>query len=196
MTITKRKKIVSLYQLAINMNINSSKKAINKSAKNNDNASSNSLSDILSIKIDDKNFMILRKSDSKTEGERLDIKIVDNIPILFLKWRSQNLWWYHPTLNIIIMYENSDDETLRHELIHSIEFKKEKTEELCSFYEKVKESINEDSFSDSNGFVTFNFTKNIHEFIADWYSKEPFIMAMKKEKLYDKFLEETKYLFE
>lgn len=67
------------------MNINSSKKAINKSAKNNDNASSNSLSDILSIKIDDKNFMILRKSDSKTEGERLDIKIVDNIPILFLK---------------------------------------------------------------------------------------------------------------
>lgn len=94
------------------------------------------------------------------------------------------------------MFENVDDLTLKHELIHSIEFKQEVTEALYALYEEAKQTINESSFSNSNGFVTFNFTKNIHEFIADGYSKEPFIQAMKNENLYDKFLETTKYLFE
>jgi hypothetical protein len=37
--------------------------------------------------------------------------------------------------------------------------------------------------------------KNIHEFIADGYSKQPFINALKKEWLYEEFLEKTKYIF-
>jgi hypothetical protein len=43
----------------------------------------------------------------------------------------------------------------------------------------VKNTISEESF-DVNA-VTFNFKKNIHEFIADGYSKLPFIDALKKE---------------
>ena len=160
------------------------------------NPAVNSLANILSIKIDDKEFPILKKSDSKTEGTRMGIKVKNSIPIFFLKGSWKNKWWYHPDINLIFVFENTWDDNLKHELIHSIEFKKEKTKELCSFYEKVKKSINEDSFSESNGFTTFNFTKNIHEFISDWYSKDPFIIAMKKEKLYDEFLQKTKYLFE
>jgi len=68
---------------------------------------------------------------------------------------------------MIILYEHADDATLKHELIHSIEYKEEKTESLCALYEQVRTTINEDSFSGSNGFITFNFAKNIHEFIAD-----------------------------
>jgi hypothetical protein len=44
--------------------------------------------------------------------------------------------------------------------------------------------------------VTFNFKKNIHEFIADGYSKLPFIDALKKEWMYENFMNETKYIFE
>jgi hypothetical protein len=38
--------------------------------------------------------------------------------------------------------------------------------------------------------------KDIHEFIADGYSRQPFINALKKEWLYEKFLENTRYIFE
>ena len=173
----------------MNINVNATYEVDKKSG----NLATNSLADILSIKIDDKKFLILKKSDSKTEGERMGIKITNTIPVFFLKGTWKNKWWYHPEINFILVFENTWDDNLKHELIHSIEFKKEKNKELYLFYDKVKNIINEDSFS---WFVTFNFTKNIHEFIADWYSKDPFINAMKKEKLYDEFIQKTKYLFE
>ena len=153
----------------------------------------NTLADVLSIKIWDKNHKILNKSNSKLEWEKFGIKINNSIPVFYLKWYwGVRQWWYHPNLNFICVFENTKDYTLKHELIHSIEYKQDKTKELISFYKKVKNTINEDSF---DSFTTFNFTKDIHEFIADWYSKTPFIEAMKKEKLYKEFLEETKYLF-
>ena len=92
------------------------------------------------------------------------------------------------------MFDNADDITLKHEIIHSLELNKKISDELCEFYEKVKSTITEDSFV--NSFVSFNFKKNIHEFIADGYSKQPFIDALKKENLYDEFIEKTKYIFE
>jgi hypothetical protein len=58
----------------------------------------------------------------------------------------------------------------------------------------VKVDITEDSFE--GWAVSFNFQKNIHEFIADGYSKEIFINALKKENLYAEFLDKTEYLFE
>jgi hypothetical protein len=58
----------------------------------------------------------------------------------------------------------------------------------------VKIDINEDSFE--NWVVSFNFQKNIHEFIADGYSKEVFINALKKENLYAEFLDKTAYIFD
>jgi hypothetical protein len=65
---------------------------------------------------------------------------------------------------------------------------------LCEFYELVKNKISEKSFDGNT--VSFNFRKNIHEFIADGYSKDSFINALKKEQLYEKFLQKTKYIFE
>ena len=153
----------------------------------------NTLANILSIKIGDKSHKILNKSNSKLEWEKFWLKIENSIPVFYLKWNwGPRTWWYNPKHNFIIVFENTKDNVLKHELIHSIEYKQDKTRELISFYKKVKNIITEESF---DWFVTFNFTKDIHEFIADWYSKEPFINAMKKENLYKEFLKETKYLF-
>jgi hypothetical protein len=44
------------------------------------------------------------------------------------------------------MFSNADDETLKHEIIHSIEFNQKPTTELEEFYAMVKIDINEDSF--------------------------------------------------
>ena len=77
------------------------------------------------------------------------------------------------------MFDNADKITLKHEIIHSLEFNKPIPDELNEFYEFVKSRISEDSFD--GGMVSFNFNKKIHEFIADGYSKEPFINALKKE---------------
>jgi len=147
------------------------------------------------LDIDWKEFDIIKKTDSKIEWDKLWLIIENPIPIYFLEWVWRNKWWYHPELKIIILYSNSDEETIKHEIIHSIEFDREKSENLISLYEQVKIVIHEDSFSESNGFVTFNFRKNIHEFIADWYSKVAFINAMKKEWLYEQFIQKTNYLF-
>lgn len=67
------------------MNINTSEALFKEDTSIDEDISSNALKNILSINIDDKNFVILRKSDSKTEGERLGVKIRNSIPILFLK---------------------------------------------------------------------------------------------------------------
>lgn len=138
---------------------------------------------------------IKEKSDSKKEGQKLWLEIKSPIPIYFFEWT----WWlrqwcYVKKLNMIFMFDNADDITLKHEIIHSLEINKDIPGELCEFYEKVKSTITEDSFVDS--FVSFNFCKDIHEFIADGYSKQPFINALKKENLYDEFIEKTKYIFE
>ncbi|MBO4516948.1 hypothetical protein J5751_06025 [bacterium] len=44
------------------------------------------------------------------------------------------------------MFDNADDITLKHEIIHSLEINKDIPGELCEFYEKVKSTITEDSF--------------------------------------------------
>jgi hypothetical protein len=44
------------------------------------------------------------------------------------------------------LYENADIETIKHELIHSLEYPRKIPEELNEFYNKVKETITEDSF--------------------------------------------------
>ena len=54
---------------------------------------------------------------------------------------------------------------------------------MNNLYEKVKQTITEDSFID--GVVTNNFRKNIHEFIADALTKSTFRNALKKEGILD-----------
>jgi hypothetical protein len=77
------------------------------------------------------------------------------------------------------MFDNADEITLKHEIIHSIEYNKPVPNKLQKFYELVKNKVSEKSFDGE--IASFNFMKDIHEFIADGYSKQPFINALKKE---------------
>ena len=97
-------------------------------------------------------------------------------------------------MTITIQDDNTDEITLKHEIIHSIEYNKPIPDTLFRFYDLVKNKISEKSFDGE--VASFNFMKNIHEFIADGYSKQPFINALKNEWLYEKFLKETEYIFE
>ena len=134
-------------------------------------------------------------SNSIEEGKKLWLNIKIPVTIYFLDWH----WWlrqwaYHTDKNVIFMFDNAGEITLKHEIIHSLELNKPIPDELNEFYESAKNIISEKSFDGS--MVSFNFKKNIHEFIADGYSKWPFIDALKKEWLYDEFIEKTKYIFD
>lgn len=145
--------------------------------------------------IDWTEYKVKKISDSVKEGKNfwLDIKIP--VTIYFLDWYGWlKQWAYRTGKNMIFMFENADEITLKHEIIHSLEYNKPVPNDLSEFYEKVKSTITEDSFD--NWLCSFNFMKSIHEFIADGYSKQPFINALKKENLYDEFIEKTKYIFE
>lgn len=139
-------------------------------------------------------YKVSKKSNSKIEWEKLGLNIKNPVPIYYLEWAWIRKWSYNPKEGYILMFSNADDETLKHEIIHSIEFNQKPTTELEEFYAMVKIDINEDSFE--NWVVSFNFQKNIHEFIADGYSKEVFINALKKENLYAEFLDKTAYIFD
>lgn len=133
--------------------------------------------------------------NSVEEGKKLWLNIKTPVTICYLDWNWWLIQWaYYDKKNIIFMFDNADRITLKHEIIHSLEFNKPVPDELYEFYEIVKNSVTEESFD--GGMVSFNFMKNIHEFIADGYSKKPFISALKKEWLYEEFLEKTKYIFE
>ena len=139
-------------------------------------------------------YKIKKVSNSLKEGKKLWINVKTSVPIYYIEWS----WWlrkwaYVKEKNIILIFDNADTETLKHEIIHSIEYKTPIQNELCEFYELAKNKISEKSF-DGNS-VSFNFKKNIHEFIADGYSKDSFINALKKEQLYEFFLQKTKYIF-
>ena len=140
-------------------------------------------------------YKIKKVSNSAKEGKKLWLNIKNPIPIYFVEWSWIFMQWaYHKKRNIIFMFDNADAITLKHEIIHSLEFNKPIPNELYEFYELAKSKISEESFDDMA--VSFNFKKDIHEFIADWYSKTPFIVALKKEWLYEEFLQKTKYIFE
>ncbi len=134
-------------------------------------------------------------SGSRDVAKKLWLEIKCNVPIYYIEgsWWLRK-WAYDSKRNIIFIFDNADSETLRHEIIHSVEFNKPIPNELYKFYELVKSRISEESF-DGNA-VSFNFKKNIHEFIADWYSKQLFINALKKEWMYEEFVNKTKYIFE
>ena len=107
-----------------------------------------------------------------------------NVPIIYVKESLQTRkGGFIPSLNAVIVSEiNTDEETIKHELVHSKEYNVD-TSSLNNLYEKVKQTITEDSFI--NGVVTNNFRKNIHEFIADALTKSTFRNALKKEGILD-----------
>ena len=150
---------------------------------------------ISAFSIDWIKYKIKRISNSIEEGKKLWLNIKNPVTIYHLEWSGWLIQWaYVNKRNIIFMFDNADRITLKHEIIHSLEFNKPIPDELYEFYDLVKNSITEESFDD--GVVSFNFMKNIHEFIADGYSKWPFINALKKEWMYEDFIKKTKYIFE
>ena len=165
----------------------------NISTQNKFEQFSNSVFSVISI--DWLEYKTKRISNSIEEGKKLWFNIKTSVPIYYLEWSWElRKWAYVKEKNIILIFDNTDEITLKHEIIHSIEYNKPIPNELYDFYEIVKNRISEESFDGE--VASFNFMKNIHEFIADGYSKKPFINALKKEWLYDEFLAKTKYIFE
>lgn len=127
-------------------------------------------------------------------GKKFGLVIPDDVPIYWLSnVGAGRKGAYVPERNIVLFFDNTDEETQHHELTHAIEYHQEPTPELLALYDRAKEAITEDSFI--GGFVSFNFMKNFHEFIADGRTKQTFIQALKKEGLHDDFVRETVYLF-
>ena len=132
------------------------------------------------LTIDEKIYSIVEKISSKELAKRNGLTISSNIPVYIVsEFLGARKGGYDTVNNIIILSKDSDKETIHHELIHSVEYNLDKSE-LNPLYEKVKDSITEDSF---NGFVSWNFKKNISEFVADALSKKVFRNALKKEGL-------------
>jgi hypothetical protein len=147
------------------------------------------------ISIGDKEHVIEKVAAARELGAEFGLDIPDDIPIYWLAdVGGVRKGAFVPEANIVLFFENTDRETQHHELTHAVEYFQEMTLELIALYERVKGLVTEDSFG--GGLVSFNFMKNIHEFIADGRTKSVFIEALKKEGLYDEFVNETEYLFE
>jgi hypothetical protein len=132
------------------------------------------------LKIDDKTYTISEKISSKELAKRNGLIISSNVPVYIVNEPlGLRKGGYDTVNNIIILSKNSDKETIHHELIHSVEYNLDK-KEIEPLYQKVKNTITEDSFND---FVSWNFKKSISEFIADALSKKVFRDALKKEGL-------------
>ena len=147
------------------------------------------------IVIGEQKFVVEKVSDGRKLAEEFGLTLSRYVPVYYLDGISpRREGAYHPKLDCILVFKNTEKDILKHEIIHAIEFPQEKSPGLLSLYERAKAIINEDSFS--GNLVSFNFRKNISEFIADGYTKSALIDALKKEGLYEEFLKETAYLFD
>jgi hypothetical protein len=141
-------------------------------------------------------YMVEKVEMASEVGKQFGLNITRAIPVYYLKgMRAGSQGAYHPESDSIFMFENNTDEdTLEHELVHAIEWAKEKTPDLLALFEKAKSTISESSFTGE--WFDFRFNKNIHEFIAAGKTSKAFIVALQKEGLYDDFIRETRYIFE
>lgn len=143
--------------------------------------------------IGDREYTISKVEDGSELGKQFGLNLERNVPVYHLKGLSSNLQGgYHPEADIIVIFENNTDlSTLEHELIHAVELRFEPTPGLLALYERAKHVITEKSFD--GDLLSFNFMKNIHEFIADGRTKlKP---VLQKEGLWEDFQTETAYMF-
>lgn len=145
----------------------------------------------------EKETVTIREVQSAIDKAKIaGINLTRDFPIYYIEERNTTkdaMYLLNKDEEYIIMYPVATDFELRHELIHACLSDKDPTPELLEFYEKVKQTISESSFSETDR-MWFNFTKSLDEFIVDGYNHSSFISALKKESLYDEFLEVTKYL--
>lgn len=136
---------------------------------------------------------IINILDSKKACTVLGLKynIKSPVPILILeKHIGDGSAHYHPGLKVILAYDDTQPKVMHHEIIHSLEMQKPMNSEIRNFYEKVLEEI-----PDTNN-IQPNFRKNIHEFIADAYTKEGLIENLKQKGLYEEFKKLSSYIFD
>ncbi len=137
---------------------------------------------------------VLNVLDSCKVAAHLGFKyeIKSPVPVLILNRMipGEGIAHYHPKLNVILAYNDTTPEVMLHEIIHSLEMQKLLSEKLKEFYQKVllviPDKVN----------IRPNFHKDIHEFIADAYSKPTVIKLLKDVGLYEEFERLTKYIFE
>jgi len=147
-----------------------------------------------SITIGERSYEIITIRSASDVGRGFGLTIRRSVPVYYLDGISiQSKGAYHPEQDIVLVFTNTDDDTLHHELTHVVEYHQEASSELLELYERVKRVVTEDSFEGE--FVSWNFRKHIHEFIADGRTKPAFIAALKKERLYEDFVRVTAYLF-
>lgn len=143
--------------------------------------------------MNEKEYSVERIEKAGELGLKFGLKIDRDVPVYYLKGTSSKAQGgYQPVADVVVIFENNTDSTtLEHELIHAVEYKIEPTPGLLALWDKAKQVITEQSFD--GHFFTFNFKKNIHEFIADGRTK--LAPALKKEGLYEDFQRETAYIF-
>lgn len=133
------------------------------------------------IQIGDKILTISEVTNSRDLAEKYNISTLRNVPVIFVNESIGNrLGGYDKSKDVIILPKSADAKVVKHEIIHSEEYLRDNSD-LVDLYNKVKSIITEDSFEDS--VVSFNFNKDIHEFIADAKSSDIFRKALKKEGL-------------
>lgn len=146
------------------------------------------------IAIGERRYSILRIATATEVGAQVGVRITRPLPVYFLDGPSgRHRGAYHPNHDFIVVFTNTDLETIKHELVHAVEYHQEKRPELIRIYELALERIVDASFP--SGLVSYNFRKNIHEFIADGWTKPALIEALEREGLYEAFVAASKYLF-
>ncbi|MDB5259866.1 MAG: hypothetical protein JWN37_97 [Candidatus Nomurabacteria bacterium] len=139
-------------------------------------------------------MQIMKVENAVTLAKEFGFNLQRDIPAYYLNTAPSKTanGAYVDRLDALLFYSGTSEITKRHEIIHAIEFRQEVTQELKTFFEKIK-----DIFPDGiekDGLTFFNYRKDIHEFIADGYTHPLFISVLKEHNLYDEFLAVTKYL--
>jgi hypothetical protein len=143
----------------------------------------------------EKSVRILKVLRAQELAASHGLNLERNIPAYVLeKPFRQARGAYHEGVDAIFLLEalRGDEITVRHEIVHAIEMKKEISEELEAFFEKVKATFPEGIERDGISFR--NFRKNVHEFLADGYTHPLLIATLEEQGLYDEFLSVTSYL--
>ncbi len=146
------------------------------------------------LTIDGREYAIVLVQSAEALAAAYGFRIGRDVPVYVLDGvGGSRKGAYVPSRDIVLFFRDTDDATKHHELIHVVEYHQTVRPGLAALYERVCADIDEDSFD--GGSASFNFQKDIHEFIADGRSKPALIAALKRAGLYEDFIEETTYLF-
>ena len=129
----------------------------------------------------------------------IDPIVLENVPVLFVDQRFKtSRGGYSPDHHIILMPLNTDhnpvkeQQIIEHEIMHALLVRFINSHDISKLefqemYNYLKESVTEDDVT-LDGLTSFNFIKNVHEFIADAITLPNMIQALKNHGLYEEVL--------